>query len=119
MTARLCILPGMSEVTESRLYRIWRRGTIVGVPALVEIADQFRCVANDLSSADEEAVRNLIDHSAHHWGEYVLTFDGAQIAYADDGVGTLLVPLEDIQADACHAGPTIVPHTQVADEAAA
>ena len=53
--ASLCILPGMSEHTDTRLYRVWRCGTIDGIDALVEITDQFRTTAHDGVSADQRA----------------------------------------------------------------
>jgi hypothetical protein len=73
--------------------------------------DRLRTAPTPGRSADENAVANLIDHSLHHPGRHLLVYAYGDarvpLATARAGVGTLLVPLDDVQADAMHAGPDL------------
>lgn len=77
--------------------------------------DRFRTAATADRFGDEVAVGHLIDYSRHHLGRYVLAYlhpygaAAVPLAYAEGGVGTLLVPLDDVQADSMHAGPALLP----------
>lgn len=75
------------------------------------VVDRFVTGQTHDRSADLNAIDNLAEWSRHHRGVHVLAYvhpDGAPyvvIATAMIGVPTVLVPLEDVEADAMHAGP--------------
>lgn len=80
-----------------------------------EPVDRFLTGPTAERSADENAVANLIDYTAHHpGGRHLLVYldpHDATLAVplcsARDGVGTLLVSLDDLSADLMHTGPTV------------
>lgn len=72
----------------------------------------------DGRSADEVAVGNLAATSQRHAGVFELVYLAARnvvdvgpreqvLAIAEDGVARLLVPQDDVAADAMHCGPTL------------
>lgn len=80
--------------------------------------DRLRTAATPGASADENALANLRAYSAHHPGRVVLVYvqgDAERpLAECRQGVVTLLVPADDVAADAMHCGPLVAPAPVVA-----
>lgn len=73
--------------------------------------DRLRTAPTPDGSADENALANLRAYSAHHPGRVVLVYVDARgerpLAECRSGVVNLLVPADDVAADAMHCGPLV------------
>lgn len=78
-----------------------------------EHVDVLRTAATADGSADENAIENLRSYSWHHPGRIVLVYVQGlaekPLAECRQGTVTLLVPADDIAADAMHCGPLVTP----------